>query len=599
MPEGFNSIEDLKIAITASTAPLEQGLSTARQFVAQFGEMAGRDVKKFDGVLESLGARVELVKGKLGVWLQIAEQVMSIVAKVSSQGDKYSELVGAKDDWDAVKTGVVDLSTEIGNTLTFALDAAKEKMKDFTGAAQEANSAWTVFDFKSTDKYQILRKGIVEMLEEATHKLRAITQDEANYTDQFIDRELDMIRKRIDRIKGELAKPPPIPLWDALWGMDAAGQLKKIRAELEEALALEEKLGMMAASRFAKQEDGPPAWPEATTVDAAEKLVKALENEVRAIRQKAAAQRMTVGDAAAYLAQMRLRNQAEDQGIALTEAAEAKMRRLAGTIGALTQAEADRRKGEQDAKAYERIIDGMEKHVDQIRNQTLALINGAASVARMATEEKALADAKARGLTLTEEQITRIRAFAAETSLAAERLERLKSSMQLVKESGDLVTRSLQQVFDKWMDQTEIKGRDMVASLLREFARLTFLRTVLQPAQAGAQSLLGGLFGGGGIGDWSTSVIPAFAGGGYAESNKPAIVGERGIEVLIPNTSGSVVSNDQVREAMGETGRGGTTLNVVINAPNSTPDSVKLLEARIPALVVQTVQDARERGMMP
>lgn len=597
MPEGFGSIEDLKVAITAQTGNLESGLAMARQQIAAFGEYSGRDVKKFDTALEALGGRVDWLKGRIGVWLSVAEQVMSIVGKLSAMGDKHSEAIGVKDDWDAVKTGVTDLAGEIGNALTFALGQAKDKMQAFAGATQEANTAWSLFDVKQSERYQILQKGVVEMLEEATHKLRGITKDDTEQSDKWIDQEIAMVQKRIQRIKGEIEKPPPIPIWDALWGMDAAGQLAALRKELEVQEALAERLGMIAASRWAKISE-VEKWPEATSVDLSEKLIKALENEVRAMRQKSEAHRMAAGDAAAYLAQMRLRNQAEDQGIALTEAAEQKMRKLAGTIGALTQAEADRRKSEQDLKAFERIVDGLEKHVAQIEHQTVALLRGAAAAARMATEEKALADAKSRGLALTEEQVTRIRAFAAETALATERLERLKSTMALIKESGDLVTRSLAQAFEKFMDGTEVKGRDMVASLLREFAKLTLMRNVLQPAQTGLQGMFGSLLGGGSIGDWSTSILPAFAAGGYAESGKAAIVGEAGQELFIPNTSGSVVSNDQVREAMGQRGSGSPNLVLTINAPNSTPDSVKMLEARIPDLVVQTFHDARERGII-
>lgn len=70
-----------------------------------------------------------------------------------------------------------------------------------------------------------------------------------------------------------------------------------------------------------------------------------------------------------------------------------------------------------------------------------------------------------------------------------------------------------------------------------------------------AVKLFSGSGGGGGGG------IPFFADGGRIGANQPAIVGERGKELFIPDTSGTIVPNNKVRD-LGST----TNVNFTINA---------------------------------
>ena len=62
---------------------------------------------------------------------------------------------------------------------------------------------------------------------------------------------------------------------------------------------------------------------------------------------------------------------------------------------------------------------------------------------------------------------------------------------------------------------------------------------------------VGGFFGdiGSGISDFFGG---AFADGGRPPVGKPSLVGERGAELFVPSTSGRIIPNDQVRNALGE-----------------------------------------------
>jgi phage-related minor tail protein len=86
-------------------------------------------------------------------------------------------------------------------------------------------------------------------------------------------------------------------------------------------------------------------------------------------------------------------------------------------------------------------------------------------------------------------------------------------------------------------------------------------------AKAGMMSMIkgiGGLFSGGGGGGGMMGMIGSigsmfgFADGGTPPTNVPSIVGERGPELFVPKTSGTVIPNNQLASALGG---GGQTVN--------------------------------------
>jgi hypothetical protein len=77
-------------------------------------------------------------------------------------------------------------------------------------------------------------------------------------------------------------------------------------------------------------------------------------------------------------------------------------------------------------------------------------------------------------------------------------------------------------------------------------------------------------------------------------AGQPYTVGENGRELFIPGQSGRIVSASGTR-ALGQ-GAGAAPINLTINAPNSTPDSVEMLKRQIPGIVMRTVAEAQRRG---
>ena len=87
---------------------------------------------------------------------------------------------------------------------------------------------------------------------------------------------------------------------------------------------------------------------------------------------------------------------------------------------------------------------------------------------------------------------------------------------------------------------------DALANLESQLINVITQALILEPLKAGLQGLAGGgsffesAFGGG------FTALLARQGGGPVEANRPYVVGERGMEVVIPSQSGRVVPNDQI-----------------------------------------------------
>lgn len=262
--------------------------------------------------------------------------------------------------------------------------------------------------------------------------------------------------------------------------------------------------------------------------------------------------------------------------------------------------EAERREVEQWAKALGHAADeaaranlertttiGFERQAAnaRIEFETLGMATAAAVAYR--SEMQAIARFKEQMIPPSDEMAARIRDEATALGEQAARTAQLRDSLTTLRDTGQTVARALENAFDKWIEGTKINVREMVASILADLAKLTLRTQVLQP-------LFGGGAGGGSgmIGDLFAGMFRAE--GGPVSPNQPYIVGEKRPELFVPNTAGSIVPYVPQMQSSGRT----TNLALTINAPNSTPESINRLRNDIPALVMQIVTDARERGAM-
>ena len=130
-----------------------------------------------------------------------------------------------------------------------------------------------------------------------------------------------------------------------------------------------------------------------------------------------------------------------------------------------------------------------------------------------------------------------------------------------------------------------LKG--VVRDIIAQFIKLQIQAMITKAAM----SFMGGPMGGS-IG----ALFGARAGGGYVQSNKPVLVGERGPELFVPNTAGNVLSNNRSRQAVSGSGTVNQTLNFDVGVAQTVRSEILSLMPTIKKQSIDAMIDAKERG---
>jgi phage-related minor tail protein len=122
-------------------------------------------------------------------------------------------------------------------------------------------------------------------------------------------------------------------------------------------------------------------------------------------------------------------------------------------------------------------------------------------------------------------------------------------------------------VFVKFVQTGKLSFKDLANSMIAEFARIQAKKML--SGLFGSGGFFGSLFGGGnGSAGAAVMGLPAYANGGNPPVGKASIVGERGPELFVPKSAGTIIPNHQL--AMG----GG---NQVVN--NAVTYSIQAVDA--------------------
>jgi lambda family phage tail tape measure protein len=113
------------------------------------------------------------------------------------------------------------------------------------------------------------------------------------------------------------------------------------------------------------------------------------------------------------------------------------------------------------------------------------------------------------------------------------------------------VTQNLEQALDNFVETGKLSFSDLAGSIIRDLIKIQLKAQATSIFQS---SGIGGFFssifsgfggGGGGRGDF-TGGIKLFADGGDPPVGMPSIVGERGPELFVPKTAGTVIPNNKL-----------------------------------------------------
>jgi lambda family phage tail tape measure protein len=109
-------------------------------------------------------------------------------------------------------------------------------------------------------------------------------------------------------------------------------------------------------------------------------------------------------------------------------------------------------------------------------------------------------------------------------------MDNATNAAKIAGEQFNAVTNGMNSAIDKFVESGKFSFKDMADSIIKDLLRIE-LKSQATKLLSGASGFLGSLFGG------------FFAEGGQPPVGKPSIVGEKGPELFIPKTAGTIVPN--------------------------------------------------------
>jgi tape measure domain-containing protein len=163
----------------------------------------------------------------------------------------------------------------------------------------------------------------------------------------------------------------------------------------------------------------------------------------------------------------------------------------------------------------------------------------------------------------------------------------LEDAGNTTKQLDDLFTNTFNGFADTLADSLmtgKFAFKDFARSVLRDIARMIARQQALLIIQRAS-----GFFGGssGGIMS-SVGKILGFANGGTPPVNKPSLVGERGAELFLPKSSGTIIPNEQLPQMAGT-----TNINFTINTVDAQGVDELLTNRR--STIINVINDALNR----
>lgn len=589
MPEGFNSVADLVVAIKAETKDFHGGLSGVMDAMKGFDQLTGGSLK---GILEfgekgkasvggMLGTLTE-VGGKIariGAVLEAAGDVASRIASVAGADDEFAQLAGEASDVQQVLTV---LATQ---GLAVVQDEAKQAAASLGLFASSAGDA----DASSGNFVENGLNRLSEALRNVKLDLASLATPETLDIDtqgQLLDRTL----AKIDELKARMAEADAAALAAGATAISDPGGAAAIQMA-----ALEKQAWVL------QQFQGMERLPWTATVDttAQNNYLARLADEVALLEKRANLIGVAASVSAVELSRERIRMDANRAGVAFGADKEAEMDSYFGRMQTAharldDAAEAKRAAdlGERQNVGADRTIDGLVRSIEAERQRRREIGLTAGEVAELRAEEAALAQIRGLGRDATDEERIAIRAASVEKGREVDATERLRESQERLRASAAILERSMESAFTGWIRGAETDWSGLVAGILADMATLAFRQSVLAPLFAGGGS------GSGLVGDALGEIFGGFrAEGGPVSAGRAYVVGERGPELFFPSVSGNISPNGAL---------GGGAVNIVthIDARGASVDSVQELraamaarDAALPNQVLAVVREGRERGV--
>jgi lambda family phage tail tape measure protein len=241
-----------------------------------------------------------------------------------------------------------------------------------------------------------------------------------------------------------------------------------------------------------------------------------------------------------------------------------------------------------------------EKKIQEAINQQLDSTSKKIDEITKLREAAAGRGADSRTLAEYDKQIEAVRKIGDESVIAARKIEESsieaqrtfefgwnKAFNQYAEDAGNYgkmaedmfssFTGNMNSALDKFVDTGKLSFSDLAQSIIKDLIKIALRMQMMQAVS----SMFGGISGFFGGGPQSVSAVTTYAGPAYADGGNPsvgvpALVGERGPELFIPRSSGTIIPNNKLGDALG--GGSGITYNGPVIQNMSAIDTQSALQ---------------------
>jgi hypothetical protein len=543
VPEGINSVADLRVIVDANADKFHSGV---QGIMRSLGELEADGSKKLTG-LDTLMAAVGDVAAGVGSKINLATGVMrtavNVFDQLAKQGRSAAEALGATAEYDALTSSLGGLGLTMKDTAATGFAVLASSAYD-GGLALLGVKADTESTSETTEDFA--RRVLVAAKEAVDDYTMALKQWSGNIKE--VPGELDKAAESAERNAKRFREAAE---QYENWGFGSLAPKGWISERLR---GIADWFQEEGAKADAKLNDGlsEGRWAPKTII-AGKEIVELLGRESAALQRRTEVMRMSAAEAAEY-------NYIQDkiaEGLrkgTLTDAAVQAIEREGARIRANTQALEDYTKAKQEAAREEQRINAAAQQRDRAETQLFANTERELTALRLKAQtvgmtvtqtaelvfyETKLQQLRALGGPETPDQVEQLRKQAAEYGRLTEAVSAQQTGLRRLGEIGQTVSGTLASAFAQWTRGAELDVKNMVASMLNELAQLTFRRGALEPLFGGG---MGGQGSDGGL--FSSLLGSIFGGfresGGDVEAGKAYVVGEKRAELFIPGQNGTI-----------------------------------------------------------
>ena len=525
------------ISVLTPLSDLARALNENQKAVAKFFEVlfeAGKWAAlaaSFLLVVRGALALVAAFRAGYAVITQLGTGIMGLYRALNTPLTR-SNLIKNLEQLDSFKGKASAMVTAIGVPLEFikkhlfgivtAAGAAYGALKAFFGLGK-ADTSVDDAELAKLQRQQELAKQTAEKLREVEDAQKKLKQELANVT-----RGYELQNQQI------------------ITNINREAEYIKIGEEAAEVLKAQREIQDRAANTIKELQDR-----KAALKNDEKGLIPIIDEQIKKIQQQSIADQQRVKTAVEGLQTQRILEEDRRRQIEITtKAIEDQMTRYSA-MGDMIRSARDklaeaRFEGEQQGRSplerqFAQIQENARKAAMEAQRAFAEMFSGlemtpeltaelAAGLERIAGEYKKIAEEQSKNLEAS-------RTWAAGWKEAFDQY--MDNASNAARKAGEVfssITRNMESAIDRFVETGKFSFKDFARSVIQDMLKIEL--------KAAASKILSGIFGGGG-GSFLGSLF-GFANGGNPPVNKPSIVGERGPELFIPKTPGTIVPNEML-----------------------------------------------------